>query len=114
MANKHRGYVSIELDRPRKLRYTTNALAELEDVMGHPVTQLDGKKIGIKAMRALLWAGLLHEMPDLTLKEAGELMDYTDMQTISNKITEAIELAFGKSEKNKESGSNGIGKKSSD
>lgn len=110
LANKQRGYVAIELDRPRKLRYDTNALAELEDVMGKPITQLTETTVGVKALRAMLWAGLLHESPDLTIREAGELMDYADMKTIAEKVTEAIGLAFGDGiEKNKMSGLSGAG-----
>lgn len=117
MANKHRGYVTIELDKPRKLRYDTNALAELEDVFGKPLGELfqdqDVVKLaGVKTLRALFWAGLLHEQPDLTIKQAGELMDYSDIQTIGEKVAEALQLAFGGEQgKNKKSGPNGIGRR---
>lgn len=113
MANKHRGEVEILLDQTRKLRYTTNALAELEDALGKPVTQLNQEETGIKTIRAMLWAGLLHETPDLTINEAGELMNHTDLTTISEKVTEAITLAFGgeNSKKNKKSGLSGVGSK---
>jgi hypothetical protein len=110
LANRQRGYVSIELDRLRKLRFDTNALAELEDAMGKPITQLTDANVGIKALRAMLWAGLLHESPDLTIKEAGQLMDYADMKEVAEKVTEAISLAFGDgTEKNKISGLSGTG-----
>lgn len=114
MANKQRGYVNINLDRPRKLRFDTNALAELEDALGQPVTAFDQGNVGIKTLRAMIWAGLLHELPDLTVREAGKLMDDGDLQEISSKLTEALELAFGSNnEKNKVSGPIGTGRKSS-
>jgi hypothetical protein len=111
MANKQRGYVGIKLDKARNLRFTTNALAELEDVLGHPVTKMDQDNVGIKTLRAMLWAGLLHESPDLTIKEAGSLMDDGNMQEISSKLSEALELTFGKNDnaKNKVSGPIGVG-----
>jgi hypothetical protein len=110
LANKQRGYVDIELDRPRKLQFTTNALAELEDALGYPVSKINEDNTGINTIRAMLWAGLLHEMPDLTLKEAGELRDYISFKEASEKLHEALELAFGTNqEKNKVSGLSGVG-----
>ena len=111
MANRQRGYVSIELDKSRKLKYTTNALAELEDVLDAPLTQLGENMAGIKTIRALVWAGLLHESPDLTINQAGDLLDYANLNDVSEKVKEALELAFGeKSKKNKVSARNGAGK----
>jgi hypothetical protein len=111
MANKQRGYVSIQLDKARNLRFTTNALAELEDMLGHPVTKMDQDNVGIKTLRAMLWAALLDESPDLTIQEAGCLMDQGDMQEISASVSEALELAFGNNDnaKNKVSGPIGVG-----
>lgn len=112
MANKHRGYVDIVLDKPRKLRFTTNAIAELEDVLGQPITKLDEESLGVKTLRALLWAGLLHENRDLTIEEAGDLMDHANLEDIATKVMEALQLAFGGNtkEKNKVSGPSGAGK----
>ena len=94
MANKHRGYVDVELDRPRRLKYNMNALAELEDVLGKPMTQFSAENVGIKELRALVWAGLLHESPDLTLREAGDLIDLDHLEEIVKKVSEALALAF--------------------
>lgn len=112
MANKQRGFVDIELDKKRRLKFNMNALSELEDVLGKPVTQLSDQSIGMKELRALLWAGLLHEDPELTLHMAGELVEMENIQVISEKITEAMMLAFPQGEpKNRVSGPNGIGQK---
>lgn len=112
MANKHRGFVSIELDQPRKLKFTTNALAELEDALNMPLTQLGENMAGIKTIRALVWAGLLHESPNLTIDQAGNLLDYADFNHASEKVKEALELAFGNKgqiKKNKVGARNGPG-----
>lgn len=110
MANKQRGYVDIELDKKRRLKFNMNALSELEDAMGKPVTQLNN--VGMKELRALLWAGLIHENPNLTLQDAGNLIELENIEYIGEKVTEAMTLAFPKGEgKNQVSGPNGIGKK---
>lgn len=112
MANKHRGEVSIKLDKMRKLRFNTHALAELEDALGYSLTKLDTEDVGIKTIVKMFWAGMLHELPDLTLREAADLMDYSTFPEVSEKIKEALELAFGSQEntaKNLKSGPRGVG-----
>lgn len=96
MSNKHR-YITIELDKPRKLRLTTNALCELEDKLDKPINEvlIEGAS-GLRTVRAFLWAGLLHEDPDLTIAEAGDLIDLKDnLPYVQQKVTEAVDSAFG-------------------
>ncbi|MFA4885450.1 MAG: hypothetical protein WC601_06720 [Desulfotomaculaceae bacterium] len=96
MANKNRGYVEIELDKVRTLRYNLNALAELEDKIGVPLSALNNLSMGMKQIRAFLWAGLIHEDPDLDEKTVGELVDVDTMDYISQKIGEAFQGATRK------------------
>ena len=116
MSNKHR-YITIELDKPRRLRLDTNALCELEDVLGKPINEIlrEGAK-GLRTVRAFLWAGLLHEDPELTLKEAGDLIKLDDnLVYVQEKVTEAINCAFGSDQGKNEEGpktrESGTGKK---
>jgi hypothetical protein len=111
MANKHRGEVEIQLDKKRIFKFGTHALAELEDALGHSLSKL-GDDIGIKTMVKMVWAALLHQLPDLTYKEAADLMDYSTFDVISKKITEALELQFGSGTeaKKKKSAPSGAGK----
>ena len=67
---------TIELDEIRHLKLDPNTIADAETVcnlgliaMVHPAN------IGMRPMRALLWAGLRHEIPGLTLEKTGVLMD---------------------------------------
>lgn len=91
MANKKRGFVEIELDgKVRKLRYTLNALAELEDRLEISLAELSDAKMGMKQIRAFLWAGLIHENEGLTESEVGEMVDFENMEYISEKIGEAF------------------------
>lgn len=94
MANKHRGEVEIFLDKKRTLKYNMNALVHLEDALGHSITKMDQEDMGIKKIVQMFWAGLLHEMPNLTVKEAADLMDYSSLSEISEKVSEAFGLAF--------------------
>lgn len=90
--------VLIELDRPRNIRLTTNALVKVEEVLGKPLSEI-GTAIGLKEIRALLWAGLLHEDSRLTLDDAGNLIDQADFEYVSSKVGEAINLSLGIKEK---------------
>lgn len=92
--NLIKGEVPITLDRDRTLILDWNAFAEFEGEDGKPwdwyIQQL-GKLgdlpedeqflkgieiVGVRPMRALLWAGLLHSEPRMTLKQAGKLMEF--------------------------------------
>ena len=95
--------VTIELDKARNLRYGINALCTIEELLGKPITALDLSRVSIKDLRTILYAGLVHEDTDLTPEKVGSLIDdYSDMETITNKLGEAFTLAFGNS-KNKKS-----------
>lgn len=93
MANKHRGFVEIGLDKPRRLRYTLNALAEIEDRLGVSLADLGSVKLGIKAVRLILWAGLIHEDADLTVVQVGDLVDFGNFEEVQTKIAQAFEAA---------------------
>lgn len=116
MANKQRGYALIELDRLRTIKFDMNALAEMEDALGRPVSQMTEMNVGMREMRAMVWAGLLHENPKLTLADAGKLIELDRLEEITQQITAAFTNAFsgGSGGKNGKSGSSGTGSESSD
>lgn len=97
MANRYRAIVDVEVGgEQRRLRFDLNALAEIEDRL-----QLDGitevfgrlEKGSIKTLRVLLWAGLLHEAPDLTEREVGAWD--VDLTALAPLLAEALKLSFG-------------------
>lgn len=70
--------VPITLDKPRTVFYDFNAYAELEEQFG----SLDNmfrriEKPKLKDLQMLLWAGLLHELPDPVIKD-GKTIYYDD------------------------------------
>lgn len=114
MTNKARDQVIIEVDGKRlPIRYESNSLAELEDLLETSITELQKNmqlgKVGITEMRAFLYCGLLHlgEFDDLgrcvdpqyTIKECGEfldtLMQEKDQEAVFEKIGEALMKAMG-------------------
>jgi len=84
--------IFVELDKKRELRFDLNAMAELEEIYGDFQETMDtlNKKISIKAMRALLYAGLKHEDESLTLKKVGSMVKMSDLAMLTQKITEAF------------------------
>ena len=81
--------VTINLDKPRTLRYGINALVKVEDL----------SHVGIKDLLIIVYAGLCHEDKTLTLEKVGDLIDeYSNITEIAEKLGEAFTLAFGKAE----------------
>lgn len=102
MANPHKGEVSFDVDGVTyTLHYSTNAYCELEDLLGRgfgdiamemqswspplgpdkkplpetaEVAQKRIGKIKLSLMRAVFWAGLRDRHPDITVRQAGDLM----------------------------------------
>ncbi len=77
----------------RSIKFTLNALAELEDKFGSVQAAFDKleKENSIKALRAILWSGLIHEDPNLTEQEVGNLIDINYMQELMGNIGEAFD-----------------------
>lgn len=81
--------VPIKLDKQRRLCFDFNAFAELQRECGISFLDLQkfvdiavakkGEKAGIMLpfyeLRGFIWAGLLDETPDITLKEVGRILD---------------------------------------
>lgn len=74
------------------LKYDMNAYIEIEEVHGSIKTAFKDLEDGnLKAIRTVLWAGLLHENESLTLKQVGAMIDFKDVANIIEKIQEAME-----------------------
>ena len=57
---------------PLKLRYSVNSLCEVEDRAGMPIDRLMNRQFS--ATRLLLWAGLTQCQPELSVRDAGDLI----------------------------------------
>ena len=75
----------------RQIKFDLNAMAELEDKYGSVEAAFNAlEKNSIKAIRSVLWAGLLHSDPTLTEQQVGNLIDMQCMQEIVTAMTEAF------------------------
>lgn len=92
--------ITINLDKPRTLRYGINALAKIEDLTNKPLVKLDLKNVGIKDLLIITYAGLCYEDSNLTIEKVGDIIDeYSSLGEIAEKVGEALTLAFGKEDK---------------
>lgn len=83
--------VPIELDKERNLAFDLNAFCALEEIYGSQQKAVDAlSKNSIKAIRAFLWAGLIHEDEALTEKQVGAMISATDVQFVAEKLLLAV------------------------
>jgi hypothetical protein len=76
----------------RKIKFDLNAMAELEDRYGSVQAAFDMlDKNSIKAVRFILWAGLIHEDPDLTEQKVGSLIDMPYLQNLMSTLGQAFQ-----------------------
>ena len=97
--------IPIQLDKERHLKFDLNAFAELEDIYGDINNAFEAMQKGsIKAIRAMLWAGLVHEDKTLTIEQVGSMIDMSNINdvisAISKAISEALPQTEGETEKN--------------
>ncbi len=98
--------VPITLDKPRTLRFDLNAFAELEEKFGSMDAAFQAMKKGsLKAARALLWAGLLHEDETLTEKGVGAMVGLQNIGGIMEIIADAMNRAMPETESAEPAGS---------
>lgn len=89
MSNTKRGKVKITLDKERNIYFDLNALVRLEE-LGVDVATL-GNGVKMSQIRAILFAGLMHEDKELTLEEVGALVTMENMSEVSEAIGKAMQ-----------------------
>ncbi|MED1419016.1 hypothetical protein [Bacillus smithii] len=87
--------IPVQLDKERHLVFDLNAFCEIEDKFGSITEAFKAvENVSMKAIRTLLWAGLLHEDESLTEKEVGKMIDIANISELANAITEAMNTAL--------------------
>ena len=82
--------VKIELaGQERHLYYNLNSLEIIEDLTGSTLDKVT-KNISMKTLKALVYAGLVHEDKDLTVEAVGEMIGFEDIQVVSEAIGQAL------------------------
>jgi hypothetical protein len=105
LANKNRGEVSFEAnEKSYTMRFSANALCELEDVLNMGVNDVaeqmsKPKNLRIKTVRGIFWAGLRDYHPEITIQQAGELIQDITLPRCLELIGKAFNLAFQDSTK---------------
>ncbi len=100
MANQNRSAVALEAgDKVYSLRFSTNAICELEEHFGKPIMAIvndleDESRVGMGLVRAIVWAALLEQNPNITHKEAGRILDEAGQQVVMEKIGLALQRFF--------------------
>lgn len=75
----------------REIRFTLNAMAELEDRYGTVDKAFETMQSGsVKAARCVLWAGLLYSEESLTEKQVGNLIDLNSLNSIMEGLNDAM------------------------
>ncbi|MDQ7790138.1 MAG: hypothetical protein RDU41_08810 [Clostridia bacterium] len=84
--------IKVQLDKERSLHYDLNAFIALEEYYGDVDSALAAFETGsMKALRSVLWAGLIHEDDSLTPKDVGVLVMVSDVERITAAMMEALE-----------------------
>jgi hypothetical protein len=84
----------IDLDRPRSLRFDFNALAAYEEATGESVMASSFAIDSARKIRALLWAGLLHEDATLTVQDVGAMIHTGNAMLVSQAVRGALASAL--------------------
>ncbi len=89
--------VTINLDKERGLLFDFNAFIELEDIYGSiedAMNSLGKGKRRLRPIRDLVWAGLLHEDENLTVRQVGRLLTIANIEEVAGKGVKAIEASI--------------------
>jgi len=97
MSNAYKGEVSIE-GTSYVMRYTFNSLCEIEDKMDMNLLEYFEKVLPNPKMadiRFLLWVGLVPTNPDMSLSDAGDIMQEVGYQKILKSVSKAFQTSLG-------------------
>lgn len=81
--------ITLELDRVRTLKFTLNSLEIIEDLTGESLDKI-GQSMNMKTLKALLFAGLVHEDKELTAEQVGDMIEFDDLERVSSALSEAL------------------------
>lgn len=86
---KAKKMVKINLDKERHLYFNLNSLEVIENITGNSIDKLQ-EDMNMKTLKAIVYAGLLHEDKSLTLDEVGDMIGFEDIEEVSKAIGEAF------------------------
>lgn len=92
-------FVTIELDKPYKVRFGMGAQLQYEQLSGKTIPELGQEMItglSAKSQNQVLYAMLEKEIKDLTMEKLSELIDENvpNLDYLMDKIVEAVNAAY--------------------
>ena len=76
-----------------QMKYTLNTFADMEELYGSVDEAIEAMEKGsIKAVRYMIFKGLEACNPDLTEVEVGAMIDITSLQSITEKMSEIMQV----------------------
>lgn len=106
--------VEIELDKIRHLRFDMNAWYDIEEKTGIDLRSTTVAKLKVGHLRAVVWACLRHEDPDLTLEVVGSLIDLGNLDYVSERLNQMFMLHGGKAEVDEKEAAEGDNRRNPD
>lgn len=95
MVNPALGEVAFKVaDATYTLKFSTNAICELEDHIGKGLNVIVSDLERVSTVRAMLWAALRSKHSDVSLKQAGEIIDRAGMPATVEAISNALRAGF--------------------
>lgn len=105
MANPLKGEVDMQVgEATYTLALTIHEIIKIEDLLDIGILEIqewfnDRSKIRAGNMRAMLWAALQRNHPEITLEAATDIMAAAGLVPVVVKLGEAIQASFPKAEK---------------
>ena len=81
--------VKIVLDKERNLYFNLNSLEIIEDLTGKSIDKIT-ENMNMKSLKAIVFAGLVHEDKSLTVEAVGDMIGFDDIARVSEAIGEAF------------------------
>lgn len=99
MGNALKGEVTIDLgDENYTLVYSVNAIIALEEKTGLPITRigdfLGGEAFSFANARTFFWAGLIEHQPDLSERDAGDIMSELGVEQALTLATDSLKASL--------------------
>jgi len=85
--------VGIELDKPRKLKYTNGALRKFQEKTDRKALKLKPDEFA-DYLSELIWCGLLHEDKEINIEQVDEMIGPTNLHYVMDKLSEAWGMAM--------------------
>lgn len=100
MANPVRGETTLQVgDKIYTLVLTTNAICAAEDATDKGIGKIIDDLTRFSYLRALFWASLGENHPEVTLKQAGSMMQEVGSLVVIGLVQKALALGFPKPDK---------------